>query len=218
MGAFGAWPLKIDAKGKAKITLDNPENKKALAFLKNLKISKIVPNECDYDCARGLFVEKKAGMLINGDWFVDEAKKALGDKLGIAPLPIVSETGKPMTPMVSGRFIFVNRKQPNEAAVKKFVTYLVSKQIQLELATKLGRIPALLEAQKDPSVANNPTIKGLLETAANGRAMPPQLEMRAAWDGMRPVIQKMMSDKLTPDQAAVEMQKVANERLKGLND
>ncbi len=221
LGAFGGWPLSVDAAGKATITLDTPENKKALAFLKSLKFEHhILPNECDYDCARGLFIEKKAGMIVNGDWFVDEARKALGNNLGIAPLPVVSATGKPMTPMVSGRYFFINRHVtgPTADAVKKWVAFLTSKPIQVELATKLGRIPASQEAHKDPTVAGNETIKSLIDTAANGRAMPPQLEMRAAWDGMRPVQQKVMTDKLSPEQGATEMQTVANERLKGLNE
>jgi maltose-binding protein MalE len=221
LGAFGGWPLAIDASGKATITLNTPENKKALAFWKSLKFDKrIVPAECDYDCARGLFIEKKAAMIINGDWFVDEARKALGDNLGIAPLPIVSETGKPMTPLVSGRYFFVNRRVegPVADAVKKWLAFLTSKPLQVEMATKLGRVPSHSEAQKDPSVEANTTIKSLIDAAAHGRAMPAQIEMRAAWDGMRPVQQKVMSDKISPEQGAEEMQTVANERLKGLNE
>ncbi len=221
LGAFGGWPLSVDAAGKATITLNTPENKKALAFWKSLKFDKrIVPAECDYDCARGLFIERKAAMIINGDWFVDEARKSLGDKLGIAPLPIVSETGKPMTPLVSGRYFFVNRRVegPSADAVKKWLAFLTSKPLQVEMATKLGRVPSNAEAQKDPSVEANATIKSLIEAAANGRAMPPQIEMRAAWDGMRPVQQKVMSNKISPEQGAEEMQTVATERLKGLNE
>lgn len=221
LGAFGGWPLSVDAAGKATITLNTPENKKALAFWKSLKFThQIVPAECDYDCARGLFIEKKAAMIINGDWFVDEARKALGNNLGITALPIVSETNKPMTPLVSGRYFFVSKKVegPTAEAVKKWIAFLTSVPVQVELANKLGRVPATTAAQQDPSVATNETIKSLIEAAANGRAMPPQLEMRAAWDGMRPVQQKVMSDKISPEQAAVEMQTVATERLKGLNE
>jgi arabinogalactan oligomer/maltooligosaccharide transport system substrate-binding protein len=221
MGAFGAWPLSLSPDGKATITLNTEENKKALAFWKSLKFEhKIVPSECDYDCARGLFAEKKAAMIINGDWYVDEAKKALGDKLGITALPIVSSTGKPMTPMVSGRYLFLNKdiSGARVEAVKKFIAFLTSKPIQVDLATTLGRVPGLIEAQKDPSVAANPTIKSLIDAAANGRAMPPNIEMRAAWDGMRPVLQKIMNGELSPEQGAGEMQTIANERLKGLNE
>ena len=221
MGAFGAWPLSVAADGKVSISLGTEENKKALAFWKSLKFEhKIVPSECDYDCARGLFAEKKAAMIINGDWYVDEAKKALGDKLGIAPLPVVSATGKPMTPMVSGRYLFLNKdiSGVRADAVKKFLAFLTSKPIQVEMASALGRIPGLIEAQKDAAVITNPVIKSLIDAAANGKAMPPQIEMRAAWDGMRPVLQKVMTGELAPEQAAGEMQTIANERLKGLNE
>lgn len=221
MGAYGAWPLNVGADGKVSISLGTEENKKALTFWKSLKfVHKIVPSECDYDCARGLFAEKKAAMIINGDWYVDEAKKSLGEKLGIAPLPIVSATGKAMTPMVSGRYLFLNKdlNGTKAEAVKKFLAFLTSKPIQVEMSSSLGRIPSLIEAQKDPTVIANPVIKSLIDAAANGKAMPPQIEMRAAWDGMRPVLQKMMNGEIEPDQAAGEMQTIANERLKGLNE
>jgi maltose-binding protein MalE len=86
------------------------------------------------------------------------------------------------------------------------------------MASALGRIPGLIEAQKDPTVVANPVIKSLIDAAANGKAMPPQIEMRAAWDGMRPVLQKVMTGEIAPEQAAGEMQTIANERLKGLNE
>lgn len=219
VGAFGGWPLRVDADGSAHLELNSEAMKNALSYVYNLKtVEKIIPKECDYDCAKGLFMEGKAAFTINGDWSVREYQVKLGDKLGIAPLPILSETGKAMTPMVSGRYVFVNAQlsEQKKAAVKKFVNYLTSREIQIEVAERLGRIPSTSEAMSDPKIVSLKSIQPLIAAAASGRPMPAQTEMRAAWDAMRPVQQKIMSGDLSADAGVNIMQQSALEKLASL--
>lgn len=221
LGGFGGWPLEIKDDGTASITLNTDPMKASLAFIHDLKFKhKVVPPECDYDCAKGLFLEEKAPLHINGDWSVKEYRQKLGAKLGVAPLPIVSETNTPMTPMVSGRYMFVNAQlTPDKAnAVKNFLMFLTSKPIQVEVATRLERIPVTLEAQSDAAVTSLPAVKEVLDAAANGKPMPAQTEMRAAWDAMRPVQQRVMSGSLEPSAAAEVMQQSAMEKLASLKN
>lgn len=221
IGGFGGWPLEIKDDGNATISLDNEPVKNALAFVKDLKFKhQVVPPECDYDCAKGLFLEEKSPLHVNGDWSVREYRQKLGEKLGIAPLPIVSATNKPMVPMVSGRYVFINATLTPEktAAVKSFVNFLTSKDVQLEVATKLERIPVTLEAQQDATVTSVETVKLVMEAAVNGRPMPAQTEMRAAWDAMRPIQQKIMAGDLEPDAAVAQMQQSAVEKLASLKN
>lgn len=219
LGGFGGWPL-VEEKGKVEISLNTPAMEGALQFLADLKFKhKVIPNDCDIDTANGLFNEGKAAMLINGDWNVDNARKNLGDKVGIAALPIISATGKPMSPMVGGKYIFINKKLKDQAtavAVIRFIQFIASKEKQVEMAIKLGRIPALKAAQADPAVQGNEVIKLVLDASLNGKAMPPQVEMRAAWDGMRPLQAKVMGGEEKAKSASEKMQKLAMERLKGL--
>jgi arabinogalactan oligomer/maltooligosaccharide transport system substrate-binding protein len=219
VGAFGGWPLNVQADGTVQLELNSEAMKNALAYVYRLKkVEKIIPNECDYDCAKGLFLEGKAAFTINGDWSVKEFKAKLGENLGIAPLPVLSETGKPMTPMVSGRYVMVNAQlsEKKKEAVKKFLGYLTSREIQIEVAERLGRIPATSEALNDPRVSGLPSIQPLIAAAANGRPMPAQTEMRAAWDAMRPVQQKIMSGDLTAEAGVNVMQQSALEKLASL--
>lgn len=219
VGAFQGWPLRLDSDGRVQLELNSDAMKSALAYLRRLKdVERVIPKECDYDCAKGLFLEGKAAFTINGDWSVKEFKAKLGDKLGIAPLPVLSETGQPMTPMVSGRYVFINRQVSahKKVAVKKFLSYLTSREIQIEVADRLGRIPATSEALSDPKVINNTEVQLLNAAAAYGRPMPAQTEMRAAWDAMRPVQQKIMSGDLSPQDGAEIMQQSALEKLASL--
>lgn len=217
LGGFGGWPITYDASGGPQVTLDSPAMAKTLAFLKKLKFEdKVIPGECDYDCAKGLFLEGKAPLTINGDWVVPEFVAGLGkENLGIAPLPTVSETGTPMTPMVSGRYLFLSAAMSpaKKAAVKQFVEYLTSPKVQVEVATVMGRIPATKAATESPEVQQLTDLKPLIDSVANGRAMPPEAEMRTAWDSMRPGLQKVMAGTLEPTEAARLMQQSALEQL-----
>ena len=219
VGAYGGWPLRIELDGTARVDLNSDAMKNALTYLYNLKtVEKIIPKECDYDCAKGLFMEGKAAFTINGDWSVKEYQAKLGDKLGVAPLPLLSQTGKPLSPMVSGRYIFVNAQlsEKKKEAVKKFLNYITSREIQIEVAERLGRIPATSEALNDPKIASMKSIQPLIQAAANGRPMPAQTEMRAAWDAMRPVQQKIMSGDISVEQGVNIMQQSALEKLASL--
>jgi maltose-binding protein MalE len=219
VGAFGGWPLALDTEGNARVELNSEAMKNALAYLYKLKTTeKIIPKECDYDCAKGLFLEGKAAMTINGDWSVKEFQAKLGDQLGIAPLPVLSETNRPLTPMVSGRYVFINAQiAPNKKdAVTKLVNFLTSREIQIEVAERMGRIPSTSEALNSPRVAAMTAIQPLIAAAANGRPMPAQTEMRAAWDAMRPVQQKIMSGDLTVEKGVEVMQQSALEKLASL--
>lgn len=219
VGAFGGWPLVVDPDGSSRLELNSEAMKNALAYLYKLKtVDKVIPKECDYDCAKGLFLEGKAAFTINGDWSVKEFQAKLGDQLGIAPLPVLSETNRPLTPMISGRYVFINSQiaPAKKEAVKEFLNFLTSREIQIEVAEKLNRIPATGEALNDPRITGLKAIQPMIAAAANGRPMPAQTEMRAAWDAMRPVQQKIMSGDLTPDKGVNVMQQSALEKLAAL--
>lgn len=217
-GGFGGWPLASNGK-QTKVTIDTPETQKALQFLVDLKDKeKILPKECNYDCAKNMFLSGKTLFHISGDWELKSYKEKFGDKLGIAPLPVVSETGKPMTPMLGGRFLYLNAKTkgPQLEAAKKFADFVTSKMVQLRIATQLDSIPASLEVRNDPAIQNNALLTASIAAAAQAKPMPPQVEMRAAWDGMRIMVQRAMSGQETPAAAVKTGQKAADEALKAI--
>lgn len=220
MGGFNAWPLSVE-KDKIKLTIDTPETKKALQLLVDLKNKhKIIPTDCNYDCAKSMFLSGKSPFHINGDWEVNTLKSKYGDKLGIAPLPMINETGKYATPLLGGRFLFINKSVTKEKleAVKKFIDFLTSKQVQVRMATKLDRIPATLAARNAPELAKLSTLKSLIEAASHAKASPSEVEMRAAWDGLRIMVQRALSGKETVAQAVKTGQKAADEALSAIQD
>ncbi len=222
MGGFGAWPLKKSPSGDVQIDLNSEGVVKALQFLKGLKFDeKVIPDECDYDCAKGLFIEEKSPLTISGDWTVAEYGEALGkDKLGIAPLPQVSATGQHMSPMLSGRYMFLLAGMPEnkKQAVAKFVKFMTSERVQIEVGELMNRIPATTAALESEAIRSLADLQPVIAAAEHGRAMPAEAEMRAAWDAMRPALQKVMSGDLEPENAARLMQQSALEKLAALKE
>ncbi len=215
---FGGSLLTVQGKD-VKVNIDTPETQKALQFLVDLKDKeKIIPKECNYDCAKAMFLSGNALFHISGDWELSTYAEKFGAKLGIAALPIISETGKPIAPLLGGLFLYVNAstKDKKLAATQKFITYLTSKQVQLRIANKLNKIPSTLEARGDASVKANAILNAAMTAAATTSPMPPQVEIRAAWDGMRIMIQRALSGKETVAQAVKTGQKAADEALKGI--
>ena len=214
MGGFNAWPLNTSGKD-VKVSIDTPETVKALQFLVDLKDKhKVIPADCDYDCAKSMFLGKKAAFHINGDWEVNAMREAFGDKLGIAPIPKVP-TGEYATPLLGGRYLFVNKaiEKKKLDAVKKFIDFVTSKQVQLRMASKLDRIPVTKEAKSSPQMAKVKDLEPLIAAAEHARPSPSEVEMRAAWDGLRIMVQRAMSGKEPVAKAVKTGQKAAEEAL-----
>ncbi len=208
-GAFGGWPL--DANDKPQF--NNDAFKNYLAFVAKLKADGVVPAECDYNCADTLMKDGKAAMIINGDWSLGDYTKALGDKMGVAPVPPIN--GKPYTEMTAGKYFMVSKAvlddAAKKAAVQKFITFMTSKDVQKKWLDQFKRLPSNSEVAQDPSIASDPILAGSMAALSVGRGQPAAPEMRCAWDAWRPNLEGVMAGTLTPDEAAAAAQKSADE-------
>jgi maltose-binding protein MalE len=86
------------------------------------------------------------------------------------------------------------------------------------IAEQLASIPASITAREDTALKNLPLLQSSIEAAGYARPMPPQVEMRAAWDGMRIMIQRALAGTETVDEAVKTGQKAAGEALSALRD
>jgi len=207
MGGFGGWPLD-DATDMP--TLGTKGVADALQFVHDLKfVHKIVPLECDYDTADTLFKQGQAAMLINGDWSLGGYKEA-GLNFGTAPIPKVSATGLYPSPMTAGKYYMINNAVLDDAAkaeaVKVFVTYMTSPEVQKQWLEKFSRLPSNKEVAKDPLISSDPILTGSMAQLSHGKGMPAAPQMRCAWDAMRPNLEAVMAESATAEEAAAAMQ------------
>ena len=199
-------------------TLDTPEMVATFAFLAQIKAAGIIPAESDYDISDAMFKEGNSAMIINGDWSLGGYKEALGDKLGVAPIPQVSATGTYPAPFTSGVFFMVPKEVEGDtlAAVVDFMSFATNLENQVDMVTKLTRLPALTEALADPIITEDPILAGSAAQMSHGTPMPTVLEMRCIWDSIKPELLPTYAGSQAPEVAAANAQNAAVTCIAGL--
>lgn len=193
-------------------TLDTPEMTAALQFVYDLKYTDgLVPAESDYDGADTLFKEGNAAMIINGDWSLAGYKEALGENLGVAPIPQVTSTGTYPAPYTSGVFFMIPKglEGAKLAAVVDFINFATDKANQLDMVTKLTRLPALSEALSDKLITDDPILSGSAAQMSYGTPMPTVVQMRCVWDSLKPEMQAVFANTEAAADAAKKSQDAA---------
>lgn len=210
LGGFGGWVM--DDNGRP--TLNTPATIEACKFIVELRDKGIIPRECDLDLANQLFKKQNAAMIINGPWswggYIDARVE-----IELARIPMVSSTGLWPTPMVSatGYSLNVNSTGQRRDRTLQLIRFLTEPENTLAYTRKLSAIPARVEALASPLVLNDPILQRSQDQITVGRPMPINPEMRAIWDAMRPPYQNIFNGRLTPAQAAAEMQKLADQKI-----
>ncbi len=202
--AFGGWVM--DEEGRP--TFDNPKTAAALQFILDLRDRhKIIPREGDYEIADALFREQRAAMIINGPW--SWGNYGIPEKAMIAPLPVMTETGLPWTPMFSfcGYSINTNVPAPKLPLVREVMAHLTGREVQLQYAAKLLLAPTRHDVRAAPEVQANAALQVSLQQLQRARALPIRPEMRQIWDGMRGPYQLIMSGSVSAREGARLMQR-----------
>ena len=215
VGGFGG----VVMDDRSRPTLGTPAMTQALAFLSDLKKSRVVPLECDYPLADTIFKEGRAAYLINGPWSWQGYRDA-GLDIRLAPLPMVSATGLWPAPLISAKCYSINRylDPGTRACTAALLSWLTGPEVQLDLARKLGVQPGDLTAAAAPELLDDPAMMASREQIARGRLMPIVPEMRAVWDAMRPFYQSVMNGELEPAAAAAAMQARAAETIEVMHE
>lgn len=213
----GAWVY--DNSGQPVPALNTPESTAAYEFILSLRDEhRIVPRNCDYETADSLFKNGQAAMIINGDWSWSGYLATEGIDAVVAPLPVVSSTGKPMQPMVSpkGYSLNVNADSQSAAAAMQFVRFMTSKDSQREFM-RHHILPSRKSLYDDPLLDEDPTLRASRQQLRQGRIMPVDTQLRAVWDAMKPHYQSLLGGNVSPQEAANAMQQDALDGIELMN-
>ena len=163
--------------------------KDALAY--HLKFVQLMPGETEYSTVNTLFLEGKADSTIGGPWMVPSAREA-GIELGIAPMPVVDETGMPLAPYsgVQGVHVLTFAAEDKPDSVKAVLEALCAPEVGIELALASGCAPARAECYDDESVANDELVQAMRTTAEIAIPMPNMPEMDVMWT----VVSNLLTD------------------------
>jgi len=150
-----------------------------------LKFVERMPGETEYATVNSLFREGRAASLIGGPWMVPTMRDNNID-LGLAPMPVIDETGLPLAPFSGVQGLHVLKVAANNTdknlAIKEVLTLLLNIDIGVAMAEKSGCAPALTSAYDLDSVRNDEMVMMMRETAESAVPMPNIPEMDIMWN------------------------------------
>ncbi len=169
-GFFGSFGGKI-FDDSWKVVADQGGVADAMSYLNDLyQIS--VENGWPKNDGDGLapFTEGQMAIITNGNWAMGDYRKALGDKLGVAPLP--AGPGGAATPLLGVDGFYFNPNSTNLESALEVALYLTGKDAQTSMMNDAGHVPANTTVE-----VTDPLIQGLLDAFATAYVRPqvPQL-------------------------------------------
>jgi len=121
------------------------------------------------------FTEGKAVAITNGNWAMGDYKKALGDKLGVAPLP--AGPAGPAAPMLGVDGFYFNPNSTNQASALEVALYLTNTASQTVMMNEAGHVPVRTDV-----TITDPLIQGLVDAFNKGATIRPQVpELGKYW-------------------------------------
>ncbi len=121
------------------------------------------------------FSEGKLAAIVNGNWAMGDYKKALGDKLAVAPLP--AGPGGPAKPMLGVDGFYINPNSANKEAAVAVALYLTNAASQTVMMNEAGHVPVRTDITITDSL-----IKGLVDAFNVGATIRPQVpELGKYW-------------------------------------
>ncbi|AJS61002.1 sugar ABC transporter substrate-binding protein [Paenibacillus sp. IHBB 10380] len=163
------------------------------------------------DIKRSLFNAGDVAMDITGPWELAGYKEALGDKLGIAPIPTID--GKPAISLSGIKAWYVNSFTQYPNAAQLFAEFASTKEAQLLLNEKVGSIPTNNEALASDQIKSDPFVSGFAQQVINSQPMPTIPEMGNIWSPVNAAFPEIWDNGKDPKEA---MDK-AVQQIKDLN-
>ncbi len=176
-------------------------------------------NWLDYSTAENLFISQEVAMIINGTWAYQMYKDALGDNLGIAPLPKVSDTGLPSSSPISGMVFSLpagGDKQEQDIALD-FIHYVTTTESMLTGETNFSIMPANVSLINSLMMSGDPMRVALGETAMNARYLSSKPEMNCVWDALNSALSNVINKVASYSSFANDAQAQADSCIIDLN-
>jgi arabinogalactan oligomer/maltooligosaccharide transport system substrate-binding protein len=140
------------------------------------------------------FTDGTLASITNGNWAMGDYRTALGDKLGVAPLP--AGPAGPSKPMMGIDGWYINPNSKNKEAAVAFALYAFSKDGLTLYADNAGD-----PAARSDVAAKDPLVKAFADVAAGGFPRPQSKEFGNYWGAFGDAVTAVVSGKAQPADA-----------------
>ena len=187
--AFGGRVLGADLQ----CGLEEPGSVAFFEWLAALADSESVIVCPDYTCADQSFRDGQAAMIINGPWAIPAYREALGDAIGVLPLPRAARETRPW--LGSDAVVALNPQAADDETIGALLQLLLSAEVQLALWPEAGLVPV----NRQVSLAD-PWLRAFMGQAASAEPFP-YGHIDAIWDAIQGALQDVAFGGVSPPQA-----------------
>lgn len=120
------------------------------------------------------FIEGRVAAVLNGNWVMGDYKNALGNNLGVSPLPY--GPGGLAKPLLGVDGFYINPNTTNKATALEVALYFTNKNSQTIMMKEAGHVPVNNTVQ-----VTDPLIQNLIYAFANGYVRPQVSQMEKYW-------------------------------------
>jgi arabinogalactan oligomer/maltooligosaccharide transport system permease protein len=191
---FGFGGRIFDERGRP--VLDDPANGASIAFVRDLTERDLIPSEPNAALVSQLFNDGRAGMVINGPWFMGEIAEDVD--WAVCSLPDVSPTGLAATPLLTVEAALVSSRARDHAEAVRFALFLSREGAAQRLEDGMQVVTAerpWTEADVDPALVQ------FRVQAQRARLTPNNPLMRSVWEPASRALRAVLRGSATPAEA-----------------
>jgi arabinogalactan oligomer/maltooligosaccharide transport system permease protein len=165
----------------------------SIDFVRDLQKRGLVPEEVTNALVSRLFIEGKVAMVESGPWFLGELPE--GTPFAVAPLPVVSSTGKPARPFVTVEAAYLGKDAvPGAEKLALAIAGPEGAKVRAEVGKQIVPVEGAV---------TDPVLAAFARAASQGTVMDARPEMRNAWEPGDLALKKALRAGATGEAASV---------------
>ncbi|MEO8705531.1 MAG: extracellular solute-binding protein [Kofleriaceae bacterium] len=208
---FGYGGRIMDDGGK--LAMATPEAANAMAFARKLVDDKIAPARAEGPRVATLFNEGKAATVISGPWFIADINP--GVPWAVAPLPVVSATGKPAAPFLGAEAIVMSARATDKDTAFAVMDWITSDASAIERAKLARQVVPNTAAYADPDVAKDPVLAAFRAQLDHTVPMPTGPAMRMVWTPYKTALGNVLAGHGEPGTELIAVEREVQSYLAG---
>lgn len=197
---YGEGGDLVDA-GAQRVTIDDAAGVAAFEQMNDLVESGVAITDTSdgWENMMSAFAEGDIAMMINGPWAIADAQNALGEDLGVAPVPGGgAQQGSPL----GGWNYGVYAGTPDADASFEFVKYMSSAETQARITEELSLLPTRQSVYAEPAVEGNEMVQFFKPAVDVAHERPWIPQAQSLFEPLRISIEAMLTGSASPEQAA----------------
>ncbi len=198
-------------------TLDSNGSAEAMDWMLDLELNhSVVETGTQTESMKTQFLSSKAAMIVDGpwNWATYEAGRI---PLQQTLLPMVSETGERVAPLVTYKGWSVSKQSLNKEWATHLALFLSSSEVQKEFAIETYTMPTHVDLYHDSEITENIVISGFIDQLMEGTPAPTTRAMAMVYDPLVTAFENVYAGEMSSSEALSLADGALESDLEGLS-